>query len=69
MDDGFRFLTTASYLSNLHKLLVNDCGLTEKAALFLKESRFLGKLRVLSIGKNQLKEEGATYLAKAANLD
>jgi Ran GTPase-activating protein (RanGAP) involved in mRNA processing and transport len=32
MDDGFKFLTTASYLSNLHKLFVNDCGLTEKAA-------------------------------------
>ena len=31
-DDGFKHLTTASYLSNLHKLYVNDCSLTEKSA-------------------------------------
>lgn len=68
-DEGFRHLTIASYLSNLYKLYVNDAGLTEKSALYLKESRFLGKLRVLSLGKNQLREEGASHLARAQNLD
>lgn len=51
-DDGLYFLTTASYLSNLNKLYVNDCGLTSVAAKHLNKSRFLGKLRALQIGKN-----------------
>lgn len=51
-DDGFKHLTNASFLSNLHKLYANDAGLTYLAAKYLKESRFLGKLRVLSLGKN-----------------
>jgi hypothetical protein len=53
-DEGFKHLTLASYLSNLYKLYVNDAELTHLAAKYLKESKFLGKLRVLSIGKNKL---------------
>jgi Ran GTPase-activating protein (RanGAP) involved in mRNA processing and transport len=52
LDEGFKQLTIASYLSNLNKLFVNDAGLTSLGAKYLKESRFLGRLRVLSIGKN-----------------
>ena len=54
LDEGFKAIANASYLSNLYKLYVNDCGLTFLSAMYLCESRFLGKLRVLSIGKNQL---------------
>ena len=57
-DEGFQQLTINSYLSNLHKLYVNNCKLTEKSALYLRDSKFLGKLRLLSIGKNHLKDEG-----------
>jgi Leucine-rich repeat (LRR) protein len=58
-DEGFMNITTASYLSNLNKLYVNDNGLTHLSAKYLIESKFIGKLRLLSIGKNFLQEKGA----------
>lgn len=69
LDEGFKFLANASYLSNLNKLFVNDCGLTSASAKYLKESKFIGRLRVLHVGKNQLKEEGCGFIATAPNLD
>ena len=53
-DDGFRYICQATYLSNLTKLIVDDNKLSAVAAKYQLESKFIGKLRYLSVGKNEL---------------
>lgn len=44
-DEGFKSVASASYLSNLDKLFLNDNLLTSVSAKYLKDSPYFGKLR------------------------
>lgn len=57
LDEGFRFLTDASFLSNLHKLYVNDAKLTHLSALYLRESASWGNLESSLSAKINLKRK------------
>jgi Ran GTPase-activating protein (RanGAP) involved in mRNA processing and transport len=60
-------LCAASYFRNLLKLYLDDNGLTALAGRHLGKSEFLTKLTHLSLGYNNLGDEGIQNLVQSTN--
>ena len=64
-DEGALFLANSPLLQKVHKLVLNDTGITDTGIRALAKSVFLGTLKTLDLGHTQIRDRGAQHLAES----